>query len=297
MSESEVDPAPLQTSAQAPNSLTAARLAAGLSVGDVARQLKLSVSQVEALESGDYAQLPGTVFVRGFLRNYARLLKLDPAPLLQNTVAPEPVVVAVSSERRPVNGVPFPVQRTFNWKPYALVILIVAAGLVGYEFYGDEIGPIAGNTFSVDLPQPKTVNDTPSAEKLNTVPPVAAVESVPEVVNDPAVSKPSSVAKQAVPVATPLPTTDSRPTTVTSAPENRTIRMTFSRDSWVEVRDRKGTIIFSQMNPSGSAHAVSGRRPFRLVIGNAGGVRIVYDDRTVDLAPYTQVDVARLTLE
>jgi cytoskeleton protein RodZ len=71
----------------------------------------------------------------------------------------------------------------------------------------------------------------------------------------------------------------------------------FSRESWVEIRDRQGRTIFSQLNPAGTAQAVSGQPPLRLVVGNATGVRMLYNDRTVDLAPYTQVDVARLTLE
>ncbi len=58
--------------------LAAAREALNLSVAEVARQLKLSVSQIEALEAGAYEKLPGPVFVRGFIRNYARLLRLDP---------------------------------------------------------------------------------------------------------------------------------------------------------------------------------------------------------------------------
>src|SRR5262249_50660744 len=64
-----------------------ARQAQNLSVADVARQLKLSVSQVEALESGDFQRLPGPVFVRGFVRNYARLLRLAPEPLLESVAA------------------------------------------------------------------------------------------------------------------------------------------------------------------------------------------------------------------
>src|SRR5258705_7844776 len=62
--------------------LAAAREACGFSVADVARQLKLAPWQIEALETGNYARMPGTVFVRGFIRNYARLVKLDPAALL-----------------------------------------------------------------------------------------------------------------------------------------------------------------------------------------------------------------------
>ena len=57
--------------------LRAAREAAGLSVEAVAQQLKLSSRQVCALERNDFSSLPGRTFVRGFLRNYARLVKLD----------------------------------------------------------------------------------------------------------------------------------------------------------------------------------------------------------------------------
>jgi cytoskeleton protein RodZ len=62
--------------------LTRAREALGLGIVDVAAKLKLSERQIEAMEAEDFAQLPGEVFSRGFVRNYARLLKLDPEQLI-----------------------------------------------------------------------------------------------------------------------------------------------------------------------------------------------------------------------
>jgi len=62
--------------------LAAAREAAGLSIDAVAGQLKLAPRQVRAIEAGDFAALPGRTFVRGFARNYARLLGLDAASVL-----------------------------------------------------------------------------------------------------------------------------------------------------------------------------------------------------------------------
>jgi len=50
----------------------------GLSLGDISRQLKLSVRQVEALERDDYSGYKSPVFIHGFIRNYAKLLGLDP---------------------------------------------------------------------------------------------------------------------------------------------------------------------------------------------------------------------------
>src|SRR5215468_7626654 len=62
--------------------LRAAREAAGMSLDQVAQQLKLAPRQVKALEEEDFAHLPGRTFTRGFMRNYARLLNLDPEDLL-----------------------------------------------------------------------------------------------------------------------------------------------------------------------------------------------------------------------
>jgi cytoskeleton protein RodZ len=68
--------------------LSAARRTQGLSLGDIARQLKLSVRQIEALERDDYSAFSGMVFVRGFLRNYAKLLQMDAEALLAQIPAP-----------------------------------------------------------------------------------------------------------------------------------------------------------------------------------------------------------------
>jgi cytoskeleton protein RodZ len=51
------------------------------------------------------------------------------------------------------------------------------------------------------------------------------------------------------------------------------------------------------LNSAGTAKAVSGQPPLSMIVGNATGVRVMHNDRPVDLAPYTQVDVARLTIE
>ncbi|PZP49993.1 MAG: hypothetical protein DI596_15360, partial [Azospira oryzae] len=48
----------------------------GLSVVEIGRLIKLAPRQVEALEADDYERLPGNTFVRGFVRNYAKALRL-----------------------------------------------------------------------------------------------------------------------------------------------------------------------------------------------------------------------------
>lgn len=62
--------------------LAAAREAYGLTIEQVASQLNLAPRQVVALETDNFTALPGMVIARGFLRAYAKLLRLDPQPLL-----------------------------------------------------------------------------------------------------------------------------------------------------------------------------------------------------------------------
>ena len=336
MSDFGVDTVQPASTAPAGNPLAAARIAAGLSVADVGRQLKLSGWQVEALEAADYARLPGPVFVRGFLRNYARLLKIDPAPLLAEIAGPAPAVAPATPAAAPSQSadIPFPGQHIFKWQPYAIGAILVVAALVGYELYDDYVAAPETDTRTVELPQPKAIAEVKPPEATPAVtaelppapaavpaaaqtPPAAPVSTAnvpasarataapqgsatPQPVKAPAETRPAQAVKAAVdPLPPPAarPPVDARASRGEPAADERVVRMVFSRESWVEVRDRQGRTVFSQLNPAGSAQTISAQPPLRLVVGNATGVRVLYNDRPVDLAPYTQVDVARLTLE
>src|SRR5689334_7063572 len=64
--------------------LQRAREARGLALAEVAQQLKFAPRQLEALEQDRFDLLPGGTFARGMVRNYARLLKIDPEPLVRS---------------------------------------------------------------------------------------------------------------------------------------------------------------------------------------------------------------------
>lgn len=61
--------------------LQQARLARKFDLAHVAAELRLSETTIDAIERDDYSELPGPVFVAGYIRNYARLVGLDPEPL------------------------------------------------------------------------------------------------------------------------------------------------------------------------------------------------------------------------
>jgi cytoskeleton protein RodZ len=297
--------------------LREARLAQNLGVPDVARQLKLSITQVEALEAGDFERLPGPVFVRGFIRNYARLLRLDAEPLL-NSVAGNLPKEEPRPAAPPSQDIPFPTAAPRRWHRYALILAAIVAVLAAYEYFPGESEPAVKNE-AAQVPQPVAAPEASS--NAAAVPEAAPQASAPAPADEPKVEAParpgtgqpapqagSSAATQSAPqVAASAPATPDMPPPAAKgtvreeepapAPGERQVRMVFEQESWVEIRDRSGKAIFSQLNPPGTEQRVNGRPPLAVVVGNAHGVRLTYDERPVNLTQHTKVDVARLTLQ
>lgn len=262
-------PATAPEVAAAGEALARAREALGLAVADVAARLKLSPAQVEALEAGEFDRLPGPVFVRGFIRNYARLVRLDAEPLLRAAAQSLPRRAALP-EAPPSHQMPFPEPRARRWPVVVLTGLAFAAAIAFYEFSAHEPARLA-------------------------MPPLAVA---PAAAPAQAAAAPEQPAAGAMPVAADEPQPGAAEAAEPGAGgTGRRLRFVFRDDSWVEVRDGSGRTIFSQLNRAGTEQVVEGLPPLSLVVGNAHGVRLTYEDRPVDLAPHTRVDVARLTLE
>ncbi|MDP6943048.1 MAG: helix-turn-helix domain-containing protein [Myxococcota bacterium] len=81
------------------HTLQKAREARGLSVEDVARVTRISRATIEALEADDRAALPAEVYVRGFTRNIASILGLDPQELLRTHATEQPAAMAAAHRR------------------------------------------------------------------------------------------------------------------------------------------------------------------------------------------------------
>ena len=259
----------------------------GLSVEDVASQMRLSRNQIEALESGDYSVLPGPVFVRGFIRNYAKLLQVDARPLLEAVDLPE------GSIEPPVDeGIPFPSGQKKSWVHYAIGFVLVAFSILFYEIYRENHAPLKTAPRPVK-PAPKVVAPVVPAMKPESMP-VAAPAPAIEAPQPVAVSMPAVVS---MPAAVPLPTTVSTPAAAPQALSSGPIHLAFDADAWAEARDARGKIVFSKLNRAGTEAYVSGDAPFSLVIGNAKHVRLDYEGKPVALAPYIKVEVAHLTLK
>jgi cytoskeleton protein RodZ len=249
-----------------------------LSIADVAQRLKYGARQIEALEAEEFDKLPGATFVRGMVRGYAKLLETDPEPVLgalEERYIPGEIDLDLRDK-----GIPFArtgKRGTRTYLALSVLALVVVAGVL-YEW---RAGAFPWARFESDTPppqaQPKAPPVTPPAAppapiEVAAAPPMSVGEIPAAQVQQPSGAGGSGVVGEA------------------------RIRLEFDRESWVEIRDRDGKALMSQLNPAGSRRVVLGRPPLSLVIGNGAAVRLTYNDKPVDLKPYIEIEVARLTL-
>jgi cytoskeleton protein RodZ len=257
--------------------LAAAREARGLALADVAQQLKFAPRQLEALEQERFEALPGATFARGMVRSYARLLKLDPEPLLSRIAGRWAVPDSSRLAARYHQPVPFSDnarRSTFVYLGISACVLALV-GAVAYEWHQERTAAARQGT---------------SVAKAK-----AAPREAREAKSRPAVVAPVPVQQAAAPAPAPVDKpvkTIDRPVIAGS---NRLVVRT-EEEAWIEIRDAGDRLLVSSLNPAGSERVVRGKPPYNLVIGNASRVQVLYDDKPVNLAPHTRQDVARFTL-
>lgn len=252
--------------------LLAERRRQGLSLGDISRQLKLSVRQVEALERDDFAMFHSPVFVHGFIRNYAKLLGMEPAPLLAQ--ADSVLEPATSGKAQSVSAVTAEVEVQPRRRRSGAARV---AGGIAFALVLATVVYFSGSDRNGDAPPEPTLDSvSPEVAALQENPVVATVAQALDAAD---VEQPAAIAPESNPVG------------------GAVIRMVFDQESWVEIKDGNGNIVFGQLMSAGSRRSIVGTPPLSVVIGNADGVRLSYQSRDVDLAPHTRVNVARLTLE
>lgn len=266
--------------------LSRAREARGLSVGDAAQALKLTLKQVEALEGDHFERLPGPAFARGFLRNYARLVQLDAEPLIAEFDA---AYAGSQVELRQLSNAQGALPTGARGRgPSPLPAALVAAGLLTVVVTGwyfdwfrqpELEAPLATTSAPVVLAPAEAAPGAAGAE--------AGVK--------PAGEPPAPVAAPATPVSPSGPTAAEAPTGGLDGLQRLTFG--FDQEAWVEVRDASGEIIYSRIGAAGSSQEVQGRGPFAVVIGNAQNVHLSQNGKPVDLVPHTKVSVARLSLQ
>jgi cytoskeleton protein RodZ len=306
------DTEPTQPKVQGPGAgLRAAREARGLSLEKVADELHLSSAMVAAIERDDYEALPGSVFVRGYLKNYARLMELSMAQVLESYERSRPaehistpvvkgnIKAEVSSDHTGV--------RLVTWAIVLVLAALVFSWWKGYidwdsalEGTPDDENPPAPDVVSPPLtgpgptslpplvPEPAIAAPAAPASAIQTEP-ESGPESAPAPVEVVALAEEQPGAEQGIgnePVQSPPPEPTLEPEVVFG----------FSGPCWVNVRDSKGQRqLFGEMG-EGDRKRIEGKPPWSVVLGNSRVVRITIDGEVFDHTRYSIGNVARFTL-
>jgi cytoskeleton protein RodZ len=208
------------------------------------------------------------------VRSYARLLKLDEAPLLERLegrfAAPDSDELAA----RFLQPVPFSDSGRRSTLLYLGLSLAVLA-FVGLSIY----------QWRREASAPPAVAAAPS----EPVPPRPAPQPAQA---QPVQPKPAAAIPAPKPAAAPPAAAADAQKSIGSS----RIVLRCEEESWIEVKDSADRVLISSLNAAGSERVVQGRPPFSLIIGNAQHVRLSYNDQPVDLQPHIKVEVARFTL-
>ena len=286
--------------------LRAAREARGLQLADIAQTLKLGARQVESLESGDWQALPGQTFIRGCVRNYARLVQIDAAPLMAqlDRILVRPADNLAMHEATPAK-MPDGGGR-LSKRDRSVVLLgagLVVLAVLAYFAMPADLAALRDNALAqLDALGRKEAVATPPTPEVPSAPPAANSEPVfPPGSTQQQVMYPQQVAVEAPPSIAPPPVdkpVEAAPRVAPSAAVDKPqLRFLVDKEAWVEVRDRDNKVVFSQRLAAGSDQALAGKGPLALTIGYAPGVRLYWNGQMIDLAPHSKGDVARLVLE
>ncbi len=239
----------------------------------------MPVQVVKSLESEQWDRLGAPVFVRGQLRSYARLLKVDlgdaleqahigpvvPPELVSHTHTPRARRIAESLGRR------------------ALYVGITAVLAVPVWF-------ATRGHFD-------NSSNTPNTASLDVIPAAVPVAggSEPDAPAAPAAAPaPASTTPSAPYLAslTPVP----RPAASAPVATGGTLNLQFKGDSWVDITGPDGTTVEKALIKSGESRSFPPGQVARMVLGNASAVEVQQGGAIVDLSPYQRANVARFTV-
>jgi cytoskeleton protein RodZ len=259
--------------------LREAREGRGLSLVQVQAATRIRRTFLEALEEEHFDQLPGDVYARGFIRNYARFLGLDPEETLQayKIAAGKPIranTPQILSEplARPASHVWLSVLAGV-----AIVLLLALGGWYGYSrlylgmapwpIFNLPLIPAATATREATPTQVIVATQTlepTSTQVIQSTPPTATPDIVQGNTTTPTFEKAT---------ATVMPTTTLTPTKIIGIVIDGKVTAT----TYVEVT-ADGERVFTGTLEPGNARVWTAQREIRFLVGNADGLKLVVND-------------------
>lgn len=242
--------------------LRAEREARGLTEMEAANHLNLTVSYLKALEADDYERLPQATFIKGYIRNYARLLEL-PGDELANLF--DEMIAEERDDASETVDVMRPRKRRSGLAGGVVLAVIVVAMALFWLGGADDDGGENGSGAADPVSEAETGNAEPPAPE-------------PEAPAGDDAGAPAEMAPEGVDEAEP-PADNGSQTELTSldvpvSGDDR-LAMEFTARCWVEVRDAADRALYQGQRSAGSRLELRGESPFDLRIGDASAVAMI----------------------
>jgi cytoskeleton protein RodZ len=263
----------------------------GLTLEDVCVALKLTSARVTAIEAEQFASVGAAIYVRGFVRSYAKLLGLPErgfdAQLQSYFDRLEPELVPSHGTRRSVNW-----GERYSWAFSYLVgtalVLTLIWTVIGFDNDNQKRALAPQETLeSVETSAERVAAQAGEAESSPELPVAAASESL---IAQPAYANPTVPrSPEQAPVLASL--TPFRNDAATAG----AFVLNLSAQSWTEITDATGRrVAYGILN---GVHSIEGEAPFVVLLGNAGAAQLSVGGQALDIAPFMRANVARFKLE
>jgi cytoskeleton protein RodZ len=280
------------------NILLQARLQAGITQEQVAKELYMTISKVKALETDDYSRLSSDTFARGYIRAYANLVKVDVMAVL---AAYDELIGSL----KPASTVHDPVTTTAEigqrgtWQ----FLIVIAAFLVGLwlisvwffdnhskpEYSAPDAGVPTETVQIVESVASSSLNNV-AVSSASSSEVIADVRS-PEGTGNPNLTAPvvgSTAVEEVDTLSTAAQINADANVKKNSLDE---ISFSFRAECWLEVSDSRGDVLATELEPAGGKIKLLGRAPFNVKLGNAPAVDIELNGKKVDVVPLIGTNV------
>jgi cytoskeleton protein RodZ len=266
--------------------LKQARTNARLSAQDVAATLNLTESQIIALEEEAFDSLGPQTFVKGYIKSYCKLFKLEQQDVLQLFPQKQEQVTHASMQsfsRR--------TEREAHDSRLMLISYVIIALLIGSSIYfvlqsRDDSDAVPAITETAEQISEPTSNDVDEDDTLQLADALPLTES----------SIATELAPSQIQAITANPVTSEAEQQEAMEAVLQTVVMTFGEDSWVEILDATGDKIAFGVKKQGYTMTVAGKAPFFVTLGRPGGVQVSLDGQPIDVSHLPTTRTAKFNL-
>ncbi|RRS10696.1 helix-turn-helix domain-containing protein [Pseudoalteromonas sp. J010] len=282
--------APEQEQPSIGQTLATARQNAGISFAEIESRLKMTHAQLTKLEQDDYQDLGPETFVRGYIKNYAALLGLNPVEVLamyQSPVVPPQKKRMQSFSRRTHKEA-----HDSRLMMVSYIVLAIVLGSSALWFWQT-------NTSESESAQESAVTTIEAPELEASELEVTSAQE--EIQNDEPEQSESTGALEEQPtstleVATSTPAQSNPKEQTKRAPGISTVVMYFNEESWVEMFDATQERVAFGVKKAGYTMTVEGKAPFSVILGKHRAVEVTLDGKPVTLPEFTKNRLAKFNL-